>query len=226
MLQTFRKCDPFGLSRFYTTSTCMLARLVGILEQVGGGLLLAVAAPILAPAAIVIAVVSGRSPLIAHLRVGHRGRALWLLKLRTMWDSAPALPSERRWVERIVAEPSVHLKNRDDCRVSNAFAAFCRRHSIDELPQLVHVVRGEMSLVGPRPLTATELDFHYGWRIPQLLAVKPGLTGLWQTQGRSALDWPTRVSLDIHHLRSHSAKAYFTILYRTFPILISGRGAW
>jgi exopolysaccharide production protein ExoY len=83
-----------------------------------------------------------------------------------------------------------------------------------------------MSLVGPRPLTATELDCHYGCRIPQLLAVKPGLTGLWQTQGRGALDWPTRVSLDFDHLRSHSAKKYFTILYRTFPILISGRGAW
>jgi exopolysaccharide production protein ExoY len=216
----------FQPQKFYTASTDMIARVGVIVEKLGSCLLLAVAAPVIAAAALLILAVSRRSPFIAHLRVGHHGRALWLLKLRTMWDKSPALPSERGWLERIVAEPAGLQKSPADSRISNPVAAFCRRHSIDELPQLFHVITGEMSLVGPRPLTASELAFHYGCRIPQVLSAKPGLTGLWQTQGRSALDWPTRVTLDIHHLRSRSLRFYFEILYRTFPILISGRGAW
>lgn len=196
------------------------------MERIGSGVVLVVASPLIAAAAIAVWVLSKRSPFVAHLRVGQHGSALWMLKLRTMWDATAPLPSERGWVERIVAEPGLEPKNRADSRVSSAFAAFCRRHSIDELPQLWHVVKGEMSLVGPRPLTATELAVHYGARIPQVLSVRPGLTGLWQTQGRSSLDWHTRVALDLDQLRSRSAKTYLATLYRTFPVLISGRGAW
>jgi len=204
----------------------MTVRLFAPWEKIGSGLLLVAASPVIAVSALLICALSRRSPFVAHLRVGQHGSALWMLKLRTMWNAGPALPSEMGWLERIVAEPGASGKKCRDSRVCSAFASFCRRHSIDELPQLWHVVTGEMSLVGPRPLTATELAYHYGSRIPQLLSVKPGITGLWQTQGRSTLDWKARVSLDLDHLRLRSAKSYFAILYRTFPVLISGRGAW
>jgi len=204
----------------------MTPRGVAAFEKLAGCILLVTAAPVIVASAFVISILSKRSPFVAHLRVGQHGRALWMLKVRTMWDPTRALPVERGWVQRIVAEPEVTRKRRKDARVCSAFGAFCRRHSIDELPQLWHVVRGEMALVGPRPLTATELAYHYGARISHLLSAKPGLTGLWQTQGRSALDWHTRVALDLDHLRSRSIRSYFSILYRTFPVLVSGRGAW
>ncbi len=226
ILKTYCKHGSFRHEQILYWQADMAKRVLAALEQLTGCMLLLAAAPVLAAAALVITTLSKRSPFIAHLRVGQHGRALWMLKLRTMWDNTAALPSEQGWLERIVAEPSAVQKAREDVRVCSAFSAFCRRHSIDELPQLWHVVTGEMSLVGPRPLTATELAHHYGARISHVLCAKPGLTGLWQTQGRSALDWHARVSLDLDYLRSRSTKSYFSILYRTFPLLISGRGAW
>jgi exopolysaccharide production protein ExoY len=147
-------------------------------------------------------------------------------KLRTMWESRPARGNERGWVEWIVAEPGELRKDRDDTRVASRFARFCRRHSIDELPQFWHVLRGDMSLIGPRPLTRTELLNYYGPHAEEILSVKPGITGLWQTQGRSHLDWSTRVELDIKIVRTHSVKAKVAIFIRTVIGLFSGDGAW
>ena len=117
-------------------------------------------------------------------------------------------------------------KDAEDPRVTSRFAAFCRRHSIDELPQLWHVVRGEMSLVGPRPLTRAELDRHYGANAAQVLSMKPGLTGWWQVQGRSNIRFPARSAMDIEMTRDRSLRTYFRILMRTIPAVFGGEGAW
>ena len=116
-----------------------------------------------------------------------------MLKLRTMWDTdkepgGPAHPgSFPARVEYIEDGEGPELKQPGDSRVTNWFARFCRKHSIDEMPQLWHVIRGEMSLVGPRPVTDAEIQRHYGTEADEVLQVKPGLAGLWQISGRNRL---------------------------------------
>jgi len=193
-------------------------------ERAAGLLLLAVASPALVLSALALAIFSRRPPLVAHLRVARNGAPFWMLKLRTMWG--PDEPAAAGWIEYIVAEPATDDKDPSDSRVTSRFAAFCRRHSIDELPQLWHVVRGEMSLVGPRPLTRAEINRHYGERAAELLSVKPGLTGLWQVGGRSAIQFPQRRAMDLKLVRSLTPRTYLTILVRTLPALVSGKGAW
>ena len=208
-------------------TACGSARLpvAELAERAAGLLLLAIASPILAASALALMVFSRRSPLVAHLRVSKNGAPFWMLKLRTMW-SEDEPPVETGWIERIVAEPDTEGKDPLDSRVTSRFAAFCRRHSIDELPQLWHVVLGEMALVGPRPLTRTEIHRHYGAQAAELLSVKPGLTGLWQVGGRSSIQFPQRRAMDLELVRSLRPRTYLTILARTLPALITGRGAW
>ncbi len=113
-----------------------------------------------------------------------------------------------------------------DARVNSRFAAFCRRYSLDELPQLYHVARGEMSLVGPRPITLVELEDHYGACAEEVLSLRPGLTGLWQVMGRSRLTYARRKRLDLLLVRRASASLYFRILLRSIPCVLSGRDAY
>jgi len=193
-------------------------------ERAAGLLLLAITSPITVAAAVTVAALSGSSPLVAHLRVGKDDQPFWMWKLRTMWDQTS--PRHRGWIEYIVAEPSEEGKQAADPRVTSRFAAFCRRHSIDELPQLWHVVRGEMSLVGPRPLTRGEITRHFGAESAELLSVKPGLTGIWQVSGRSAIRFPQRAALDLKLVRTLTPRMYLTILLRTLSALVYGQGAW
>ncbi len=197
-----------------------------IAERAAGIFLLAAAGPILAVSALVLAILSHRSPLVAHRRIGARGTPFWMLKLRTMWPRGQAPLVSAGWIEHIDAEPGRDSKDPCDARVTSRFAAFCRRHSIDELPQLWHVVCGEMSLVGPRPLTRSEVIRHYGEHADELLSVKPGLTGLWQVCGRSSIEFPQRSAMDLELVRSLRPRVYLMILARTLPALMTGKGAW
>jgi exopolysaccharide production protein ExoY len=200
------------------------------LERGAGLFLLTLAAPVIAASAVTVAALSRRSPFIAHLRVARDGKPFWMLKLRTMWSAGAERAGEAAWIEQVIAEPEEdageHGKDPRDPRVSGWFASFCRRHSIDELPQLWHVARGEMSLVGPRPLTRSEIDRHYAANAAELLSVKPGLTGLWQICGRSAVRFPHRAAMDLELVRSLTMRTYWKILARTIPTIIRGNGAW
>jgi exopolysaccharide production protein ExoY len=195
-------------------------------ERAAGLVLLAVAAPVIAVSGLIVAILARRSPLVAHLRVGQDQTLFWMLKLRSMWATEPVRDRERGWIERVVAEPEGDHKIPDDSRVTSRFAVFCRRHSIDELPQLWHVFRGEMSLVGPRPLTRGEIVRYIGVHAAELLSRKPGLTGLWQVSGRSTVPFPERAALDLRLVRTLTPSVYLKILLRTIPALISGSGAW
>lgn len=118
------------------------------------------------------------------------------------------------------------MKCADDPRITSRFAAFCRRHSLDELPQLLHVVRGEMSIIGPRPITAGELDEYYGSSAQEILSVRPGLTGLWQVRGRSRLSYARRRRLDSLLVRRGSLRLRLYILRRSIGSVFTGRDAW
>ncbi|HUI54899.1 MAG TPA: sugar transferase [Bryobacteraceae bacterium] len=200
---------------------------VGFTERVAATLMLALAAPVLLASGLLLSLFSRRSPLIAHKRVGWRGSPLWVLKLRTMWDGTASRELRAaRWVEYIDDEAGPDLKEAGDPRVPNAFARFCRRHSIDEIPQLWHVVSGEMSLVGPRPMTAAELERYYGPDAGEILQVKPGLAGLWQVSGRNRLTYAQRRALDLQLVRTRSIRLYLLLLLRTIPEVLGGANSW
>jgi lipopolysaccharide/colanic/teichoic acid biosynthesis glycosyltransferase len=135
-------------------------------------------------------------------------------------------PAQWALVERITEAPGPALKGAADPRVTSRLARILRRFSIDELPQLANVVRGEMALVGPRPLTIEELRAHYAGVLDEVLSVKPGITGLWQVLGRSKLSYGRRRQLDLRLVRRWSARLYLAVLLRTVPQVLGGRDSW
>ena len=106
------------------------------------------------------------------------------------------------------------------------FAAFLRKFSIDELPQLLHVLRGDMSLVGPRPLTRAELAKYYGEYATEIIQIQPGLTGLWQIRGRNRLSYRQRRRLDLFLVRRFGWLLYLKVLLCTPARVLTGRDAW
>jgi exopolysaccharide production protein ExoY len=194
------------------------------LEPAIAAFLLLIAAPAILVVAAIIAVLSRRTPLVRHRRVGWRGAELPMLKLRTMWEPKQAWAPVFA-IENISDTVPANKANGDD-RVSSGFAAWCRRYSIDELPQLYHVARGQMSLVGPRPITRAELEEHYGGSSEAVLTLRPGLTGLWQVMGRSRCTYAQRRRLDVWLSRHASPKLYLQILLRSIPGVLQGHDAY
>jgi exopolysaccharide production protein ExoY len=195
-----------------------------VLERLAAVLLLILLSPLMLAVATAIFLLSRRGPLVAHNRIGWRGTPFAMLKFRTMWDGGERCASFFS-IEN-VGGFQAGAKTADDPRITSGFAAFCRRYSLDELPQLWHVARGEMSLVGPRPLTIGELREHYGAAISEVLSLRPGLTGLWQSMGRSRLTYAQRRRLDLLLARRMSAGMYFAILARSVPKLLAGEDAY
>jgi lipopolysaccharide/colanic/teichoic acid biosynthesis glycosyltransferase len=201
-------------------------RVIYAFERIFAALALVLLTPLGSAIAIAIVMLSGRSPLVRHMRVGWLGAPLPMLKFRTMWDRTD---SAEHWLARLCIEDVSNnvpvSKNGCDARVSSRFAAFCRRYSLDELPQLYHVARGEMSLVGPRPITRRELDEYYDYCAAEVLLCRPGITGLWQALGRNRLTYSRRKRLDLWFVRNAAPGLYFRILFRSVPAVIGGRGA-
>lgn len=178
-------------------------------------LLILLTSPVLVAAVAVIILVDGEPPIFKQRRVGLRGREFSIFKLRTMGDGpGPSFSGER-----------VFEKARDDDRVT-AVGAILRRFSVDELPQLFNVLRGEMSLVGPRPLLLRDMKRFPPGRPMRRFDMKPGLTGLWQVSGRSLLSDEERIRLDIDYVERWSLWLDINILLRTPWVVLSGRGAF
>ncbi len=192
-------------------------------EPIVGGFGLLAAAPLLISVAITITLLSGKSPLVRHRRVGFGGTDLPMLKFRTMWHGRARL--ERPYLIEDVGGAVPGNKEDGDERINSSFARWCRRFSIDELPQLYHVARGEMSFVGPRPITSKELADHYGEDAKRVLTLRPGLTGLWQILGRSRLNYSQRRRLDLWLVQRASPGLYFRILWRSVPQVFHGNNA-
>lgn len=152
-----------------------------------------------------------------------------MLKLRTMWDRrarGSGASGGNRWVEYIADDRGPECKLENDPRVPGRFPQFLRRHSIDELPQLWHVISGEMSLVGPRPVTERELHKYYGVHADEIIRLRPGLAGLWQISGRNRLTYADRRRLDLEFVRNRSLGMYVAILLRTVPEVLRGQNSW
>jgi lipopolysaccharide/colanic/teichoic acid biosynthesis glycosyltransferase len=129
-------------------------------------------------------------------------------------------------IEYIDDERGPNMKAPNDPRVASGFARFCRQHSLDELPQLILVVTGRMSLIGPRPVTPAELAEIYGPDAPEIVSVKPGISGLWQVSGRNRLSSDERHLLDLKCLRNRSTRFYLAIILRTVPEVLWGRNTF
>lgn len=215
--------DIQGQNRIRTLPDAM--NLLYALEPVLAALCLICLSPFLIILALAIRAASGASPLVAHRRVGRHGKTLWVYKFRTMWPSGTPARASGFFIER-VADDEPKPKLGPDPRVTSEFASFCRRHSIDELPQLALVAAGRMSMVGPRPITRFELSEYYDRDIMEVLSIKPGLTGLWQVRGRSRLTYRQRKRFDLFLVRRFSAGLYFRIVALTIPDLLFGRDAW
>jgi exopolysaccharide production protein ExoY len=161
---------------------------------------------------------------VAHRRIGYCGRPLWMLKFRSMWPGARSFGTPRL-VERLQPDLVPVDKSQPDPRVSHWLGRFLRRSSFDELPQLLHVVRGEMAFVGPRPITEDELERHYSGAATQVLSRRPGMTGLWQVMGRSKLTYRQRRRLDLFWVRHQGPGLALWVMARTIPAVLTRENA-
>jgi lipopolysaccharide/colanic/teichoic acid biosynthesis glycosyltransferase len=172
---------------------------------------LALASPVLLLAAVAIRLESPGPVIYRHVRVGRHGEPFELLKLRTMVQGA----------ERMGA--GLYIE-RGDSRITRS-GRLLRRFSLDELPNLVNVLRGELSIVGPRPTVAEQVE-RYTPRQRRRLEVKPGITGWAQVNGRASLPWPERIELDVWYVDHRSVRLDLRILARTVRMLATGRGLY
>ncbi|MCA1604849.1 MAG: sugar transferase [Acidobacteria bacterium] len=184
-------------------------------------ILLLLTSPLLLVIAVLVKLTSDGPVFFAHRRLGRDGKEFYCLKFRTMIANAE---------ERLKRDPQLRrrfeekFKLEDDPRIT-PLGALLRRTSLDELPQLFHVLRGEMSLVGPRPIVRDELS-KYSIYAHKLLSVKPGLSGLWQVCGRSDTTYPQRVMMDMHYIDHRCLRLDLQLLVLTASAVVRKSGAW
>ena len=191
------------------------------LHRVLALLALVVLLPVLVAVALVVRLDSSGPALFRQVRVGRNGREFVVYKFRTMRTDAEALFDQ---VLHLNEHDGLLFKVRQDPRISNA-GRWLRRFSLDELPQLWNVARGDMALVGPRPPLPREVA-RYDARTARRLDVKPGLTGIWQVSGRSDLPWEEAIRLDLTYVEERSLALDVRIIARTVGAVLSGRGAY
>jgi len=167
--------------------------------------------PLLLAAAVAIALESRGGVIYRHQRIGRDGVPFELWKLRTMVSGAESMGA------------GLYIEA-NDARITRT-GAFLRRFSLDELPNLVNVLRGEMSVVGPRPTVAVQVD-RYTPHQRRRLEVKPGITGWAQVNGRASISWPERIELDVWYVDHRSVLLDLRILARTVKLLVSGQGLY
>ena len=180
-------------------------------DVVASALALLLSSPLLLAAMLAIRLESPGPMIYRQRRAGRGGKPFDVLKLRTMVDGA----------EHIGAGMAV---NANDSRITRV-GAFLRRSSLDELPNLLNVLRGEMTLVGPRPTLPAQVD-QYTERQRGRLAVKPGITGWAQVNGRASLPWPERIELDLYYVENRSLSLDLRILLRTPAMVLGGSGLY
>lgn len=212
-------------TRFPSRHEPLDARLTAAMNLVLALLALLFLLPLMMAVAAAVYLQDGGPVLFAHRRIGRGGRTFYCLKFRTM-----AVDAEQRLAELLARDPAARIewekdhKLRNDPRVT-ALGVFLRKSSLDELPQLLNVLRGEMSLVGPRPIVEAEV-VKYGRRFGYYCAVKPGITGLWQVSGRNDTTYRARVALDCIYARRRNLWMDAFVIVCTVPAVLSRRGSY
>ncbi|WP_240757510.1 sugar transferase [Nakamurella flava] len=192
-------------------------------DVVGASLLITLFSPILIGVAVAIKLTSRGPVFFRQERVGINGEIFRMIKFRSMVTDAESQLQALR-VEQQDAGNNVLFKMKNDPRVTSV-GRIIRRYSIDELPQLFNVVKGDMSLVGPRPPLKAEVDLYEDEARLRLL-VKPGMTGLWQVSGRSNLSWDDSVRLDVFYVENWSITGDLVIMFKTVKAVMTGSGAF
>jgi exopolysaccharide biosynthesis polyprenyl glycosylphosphotransferase len=201
-------------------------------DVVCASIILIFAMPIIALAALAILIDDGRPIFFRQQRIGAQGRRFEMLKLRTM-KTAAADSVHREYVERWISNDHSAaadandnggkvFKLANDSRVTRV-GRILRKFSLDELPQIFNVVRGDMSLIGPRPALPYEVEHYQDWHRRRLEGL-PGITGLWQVSGRNQISFDEMVKLDVQYLEDWSLTTDIGILFRTIPVLLKGEG--
>ena len=181
--------------------------------------------PAMALIALILFLQDGRPIFFNHCRIGFRGREFSCLKFRTMkQDAEQRLADLLRNCEASRQEWATTQKLKNDPRITR-FGSFLRRSSLDELPQLINVLRGEMSLVGPRPIVRAEIP-RYADAYIYYASIRPGVTGLWQINGRNDTDYSERVRLDVQYAKTGTLRTDLIILIKTVAVVLLGRGSY
>jgi Undecaprenyl-phosphate galactose phosphotransferase WbaP len=199
-----------------------IKRFLELITVIVGGLFIL---PFLLLVAFLIKITSRGPVLYKHKRIGQNGKHFYAYKFRSMTvdaaerlqkilESDPVLKKEWEETHKLKNDPRITL-----------IGKFLRRTSIDEFPQLLNIILGQMSLVGPRPIVDSEID-KYGEDYHRIFSIKPGLTGLWQVSGRSNADYTDRVAYDIYYLQSWSIWLDLWIVFKTFGAVLVGKGAY
>lgn len=192
-----------------------------IIDIVFGAIFAALGLPFIAIAAIAIRMESPGPVIFSQLRAGKDGKPFKVYKLRSMFKDADQMKEQLKDMNEVEGPM---FKIREDPRRTKV-GRFIRKSSIDELPQFWNVLKGEMSIVGPRPALLEEVAQYDEWHYERL-RVKPGITGLWQISGRSELTFDEMVLLDVYYIESWSPSLDFKIMLRTPPYMLSGKGAY
>lgn len=175
---------------------------------------------------IMVLVTTGRPAIYKHVRIGRGGQEFKCLKFRSMVSNSEEVLRHLLETDSAAkAEWDATFKLKNDPRIT-IFGHFIRKTSLDELPQFWNVLRGDMSLVGPRPVVQKELDQYYGPYAPVYYSVRPGITGPWQVGGRSDLSYAERVALDTSYVQNRSLLGDIKLLLKTLTVFISHKGSY
>lgn len=185
------------------------------------GAVLVIAIPFIIPVALAIVIDNPGAVLHKRMVVGKDGKPFYAYKLRTMIENGDEQVIKNK---QLAEELNSNHKIKEDPRITRV-GKLLRKASVDELPQLINVLKGEMSLVGPRMISFPELEKFGEWQ-DKILEVKPGITGLWQVSGRSDLDYDARVHLNVYYVNNRSILMDLKILARTIPAVLTARGAY
>lgn len=195
-----------------------------LLDIAISGIALVFVAPLIILFAALIRLQDGHRAIFSQPRYGYGGKVFKCYKLRSM------VPDAQKRLEYLLAnDPAARQewmetqKLKNDPRIT-ALGRFIRKTSIDELPQLINILRGDMSIVGPRPIVENEI-IRYGDNFKQYCAVRPGLTGLWQVKGRSNTTYDDRVAMDVEYAENWTVVSDIGIMFKTIPAVLMSRGA-
>lgn len=183
-------------------------------------------APVFALIAL-FSICTSKGPVVyAHKRIGRGGKVFKCYKFRTMYKDA-----DNRLQELLAKDPDLkkeweaNYKLKNDPRITS-IGHFLRKTSLDEFPQFWNVLKGDLSVVGPRPVVLDEIVTHYGEKAGKVLSIRPGLTGLWQVSGRNDTSYAKRISLDEEYINNQSLVLDIKLVLKTIPAMLFSRGAY